>query len=140
MNINNLFNLFSVDDKEVYEQAQDTDALDHSFILLGMAIKGVENFYIIDQIYTSRYGEIYLSSRDNIKLKYFTGLYQYLERVDIKQGDTLQAIKDEFGCQAINYAFQEMLECFLEVEDYLKCAKIQKFIETFSLNKLEFTE
>lgn len=140
MDIDKLFELFSVGDTEVYKENGVIDILDNTYILIGMVVKGVENYYIIDQIYTARYGELYLSTRENIRLKYFNGLYQYLERVNIEEGDTLENLLDEFGPQAIYYAFQEMLECFLEVEEYLKCAKIQKFLEIFSLNKLEITE
>lgn len=137
MNVDKLFSLFTLGDSEVYKENKVEDILDNSFVLVGMAVKGVENYYIIDQIYTAKYGDLYLSSRENIRLKYFTGLYRYLERVDLSQEETLSTLVDEFGQQPMYYAFHEMLECFLEVEDYLKCAKIQKFIEIFSLNKLE---
>lgn len=137
MNVDKLFNLFSIGDNEVYKENEVEDLLDNSYVLIGMVIKGVENFYIIDQIYSSRFGDLYLSSRDSIRRKYFTGLYRYLERVNLSHEDTLLPLVDEFGEQPMYYAFQEMLECFLEVEDYLKCAKIHKFIELFSLNKLE---
>ena len=140
MDVDKLFDLFSVGDTEVYKENGVTDILDNNYILIGMVVKGVENYYIIDQIYTAKYGEFYLSARESIRLKYFNGLYQYLERVNVKEGDTLQHLVDEFTPQAINFAFQEMLECFLEVEEYLKCAKVQKFLELFSLTKLEVTE
>lgn len=140
MDIDSLFNMFSVGDSEVYKENMVEDILDNSYVLIGMVIKGVENFYIIDQIYTSRFGETYVSSKDSIRLKYFTRLLQYLERVDLSQEDTLQDLVYEFGYNSMYYAFHEMLECFLEVEDYLKCAVVHKFIELFSLNKLEVTE
>ena len=140
MNIDKLFSLFSIGDSEVYEENKVGDLLDNSYVLVGMVVKGVENYYIIDQIYNAKFGELYVSSRDSIRHKYFTNLYKYLERVNLSQEDTLLLLVDEFGEQPMYYAFQEMLECFLEVEDYLKCAKIQKFIEIFSLNKLEVTK
>ncbi len=136
LNTNQLFDIFLIGDEEVYKEHQVEDVLDNSFVLFGMVVKGVENYYIIDQLYEKRYGEQYDSVRESIKLKYFTGLVRYLERIEEIPEDTLHIIGDEFGLQAIDYALQEMLDLFIEVEYYEKCTILSKFQQLFSLNQL----
>ena len=136
VNTDQLFNIFHIEDKEVYEHHQEVGVVDSSFILFGTVVKGVENYYIIDQLYESRYGEQYTCFRNSLKVKYFIGLMRYLERIEELPGDTLSTLEDEFGLQAINYALQEMLDTFIEEEFYEKCTLLAKFQELFSLNQL----
>jgi hypothetical protein len=136
LDTNQLFDIFQMGDEEIYREHQVEDVLDNSFILFGMVIKGVENYYIIDQLYQKKYQEQYDSVRESIKLKYFIGLVRYLERIGEIPEDTLYIIEDEFGLQAIDYALQEMLDLFIEVEHYEKCTILSKFQRLFSLNQL----
>ena len=136
LDTNQLFDIFQMGDEEIYKEHQAEDILDNSFVLFGMVIKGVENSYIIDQLYQKKYQEQYDSVRDSIKLKYFIGLVRYLERIGEIPEDTLYIIEDEFGLQAIDYALQEMLDLFIEVEHYEKCTVLSKFQRLFSLNQL----
>jgi uncharacterized protein (UPF0305 family) len=127
---NDLFNIFSVGDEEIFKEHK-IEVVDNTFILFGMAIRGVENYFIIDKMYASRYQEHYDSVRDSIKLKYFNGLVNYLERVKDIKADTVEELADEFGPQAIKYGLEELLEFYKELEMYEKCAIIFKFYELF---------
>ena len=131
LNSDDLFNIFSIGDEEIYKEHKIEDLMDSTFILFGMVVRGVENYFIIDKMYANRYQERYDSVRENIKLKYFNGLINYLERVKVLQVDTVEELKDEFGPQAIKYALEEMLEFYKELEMYEKCAVIFKFYELF---------
>lgn len=136
LDTNQLFNIFQMGDEEVYKEHQIENVMDDSFVLLGTVVKGVENYYIIDQLYQKKYREQYDSQRDSIKLKYFIGLMKYLERIGEIPVDTLHMLEDEFGIQSIDYALQEMLDLFIEEEYYEKCTILAKFRELFSLNQL----
>ena len=131
LNSNDVFGIFSLGDEEVYKEHKVEDMLQDSFVQFGMAIRGVENYFIIDKIYANRYGDRYDSVRESIKIKYFNGLVNYLERIDLSQLDTPSLLMDEFGPQAIKYALEEMLDLYEEVEMYEKCAIIFKFYELF---------
>ena len=131
LNSDDLFNIFSIGDEEIYKEHKIEDMMDNTFILFGMIVRGVENYFIIDKMYANRYQERYDSVRENIKLKYFNGLVNYLERVKEIKVDTVEELKDEFGPQAIKYALEEMLEFYKELEMYEKCAIIFKFYELF---------
>ena len=131
LNSDDLFNIFSIGDEEIYKEHKIEDMMDNTFILFGMVVRGVENYFIIDKMYANRYQEKYGSVRDSIKLKYFNGLVNYLERAKDIKVDTVEELKEEFGPQAIKYALEEMLEFYKELEMYEKCAIIFKFHELF---------
>ena len=131
LNSDDLFNIFSIGDEEIYKEHNIEDMMDNTFILFGMVVRGVENYFIIDKMYDSRYQERYDSVRENIKLKYFNGLVNYLERIKVLQSDTVMDIEDEFGLQAIKYALEELLEFYKELEMYEKCAIIFKYYQLF---------
>jgi len=126
-----LFDIFSQGDEAIYKEHGAQDVLDNSFILFGMVIRGVENYYIIDRIYTYKMGKDYNSVRDSIKMKYFNGLVYYLERIDVLQSDTVIELIDEFDYQPIKYALEELLDFYEEKEMYEKCAIIFKFFDIF---------
>lgn len=131
-----LFNIFDVGDEEVYEQHGVQDILDNSFVLFGMVIRGVDNFYLIDQMYANKYKNEYTEVRDSIKLKYFTGLMRYLVRIDDIPLDTVSILQDEFGIEAIDYSLNEMLQAFEQDEQYELCSVVAKYLHLFSVKKL----
>jgi hypothetical protein len=134
--INRLFSIFQVGDEEVYKEHGVKDVLDNSFVLFGMVIRGVENYYIIDQLYFTRYGEQYLSVRDSIKLQYFNGLVKYLGRINEIEQPIINMLIDEFGEGAIHYAFHEMIDFYVSIEYYEQCSILKKYFDLFSLKKL----
>ena len=140
LNADNLFNMFSLGDEEIYRENGVEDVLDNSFTLFGMVVRGVENYFIVDQLYKVRFAKDYDKVSESIKLKYFTGLIRYLERVDGLQSDTLSSLEDEFSPQAIKYALEEMLEFFEGIEYYENCALIKKYYDLFFCRELEIQD
>ena len=126
-----LFDIFSQGDEAIYTEHGVDEVLDNSFVLFGMVVRGVENYFIIDKIYSYKFGQEYDSVSDSIKMKYFNGLLLYLERIDITQGDTLGDLLDEFEPQVVKNVLQELLDFYEEKEMYQKCAIIFKFYDIF---------
>jgi hypothetical protein len=137
LNSNSIFDIFSATDEEVYKEHNVEDLLKDPVIRFGTMVTGVENYYVMDLLYTKKLGERYLSNKENIKLRYFTDLMQYVGSIEDLQSDTLSIIEEEFGRGAIVYALEEMIETFISVEHYEKCAILQKYFDFFSLKKLE---
>lgn len=133
---NNLFDIFSQGDEQVYQEHGVTEILDNSFVLFGMVVRGVENYYIIDQLYQTKYKEQYDSVRESIKMKYLMQLMNYLGRITEIPSDTVHIIQDEFGEQSIHYALHEMIDFFEKVEYYEQCAKLKKYCDIFNVKKL----
>lgn len=133
-----LFSIFEKGDEQIYKDLGIEDQLDNTFVLFGMVVKGVENFYIIDQMYLNRYGESYDSVRDSIKLKYFTVLVNYLRRVGQFDSYTAHAVLDEFGQSAITYSLEHLLYFFEQKEYYENCALVKKYLDIFNQTSLSF--
>jgi len=133
----NLFNIFTVGDEELYKEYGVEEVLNSPFILLGMTIRGVENYYTIHQIYENRFKEEYDSVRDSIKLKYFITLVKYLERIENLPSYTVSNILEEFGESSVYFAFSEMLTFLEEKEYYEKCIVVKKFLDLFFLKELD---
>ena len=130
----NLFKAFSLEGDETNELPE---VPNDSFILFGTVLRGVESFYIIDQLYQMRYKDQYELVREKIKLKYFTGLMKYIDRIDDMSLDTVMYIEDEFGGQAIKYALEEMLQFFEQIEYYEQCITLKKYFDIFLQKKLQ---
>ena len=130
----NLFKAFSLEGDNTNELPE---VPNDSFILFGTVLRGVESFYIIDQLYQMRYKDQYELVREKIKLKYFTGLMKYIDRIDDMSLDTVMYIEDEFGGQAIKYALEEMLQFFEQIEYYEQCITLKKYFDIFLEKKLQ---
>ena len=130
----NLFKAFSLEGDETNELPE---VPNDSFILFGTVLRGVESFYIIDQLYQMRYKDQYELVREKIKLKYFSGLMKYIDRIDDMSLDTVMYIEDEFGGQAIKYALEEMLQFFEQIEHYEQCIILKKYFDIFLEKKLQ---
>ena len=130
----NLFKAFSLEGDNTNELPE---VPNDSFILFGTVLRGVESFYIIDQLYQMRYKDQYELVREKIKLKYFSGLMKYIDRIDDMSLDTVMYIEDEFGGQAIKYALEEMLQFFEQIEYYEQCITLKKYFAIFLEKKLQ---
>lgn len=130
----NLFKAFSLEGDNTNDLPE---VPNDSFILFGTVLRGVESFYIIDQLYQMRYKDQYELVREKIKLKYFTGLMKYIDRIDDMSLDTVMYIEDEFGGQAIKYALEEMLQFFEQIEYYEQCITLKKYFDIFLEKKLQ---
>lgn len=129
----NLFKAFSLEGDNTNDLPE---VPNDSFILFGTVLRGVESFYIIDQLYQMRYKDQYELVREKIKLKYFSGLMKYIDRIDDMSLDTVMYIEDEFGGQAIKYALEEMLQFFEQIEYYEQCITLKKYFDIFLQKKL----
>lgn len=131
-----LFSIFDKGDEEIYTDLNHNVDLSDNALLMGMVIRGVDNYFLLDKIYFNRYGEYYLSVKEKIKLKYFTRLLEYLTRVNEISLETISYIRDEFGLKAIIYSFQSMLSLFEEKEMYEDCVVVKKYLDLFQESSL----
>lgn len=131
-----LFSIFDKGDEEIYTDLNHNVDLSDNALLMGMVIRGVDNYFLLDKIYFNRYGEYYLSVKEKIKLKYFIRLLEYLTRVKDISLETISYIVDEFGLKAIVYSFQSMLSLFEEKEMYEDCVVVKKYLDLFQESSL----
>ena len=132
------FDMFDYSDEGDLERAGAIEALsdylEHPFILFGSVIRGVENYYIIREMYSRKYKEQFESIEESLQHKYFNRLYIMLERFDESNCEhVLEA--QRFERHESGWALLELRQFFEEVEDYEKCAKIQSVINTLLLHE-----
>ena len=89
-----LFSLFEQGDEEVYKEHGVQDTLHNPYVILNMVSRGIDNYAIMDMLYMKNYPENYKNVRDDVKLKYFTKLYLYLDRLVVED---IKAIKYVIG-------------------------------------------
>ena len=122
-----LFNIFSQHDQDILGE----QIIDNDFITFGTIITAIQNYYLLDQIYSYRLSKQYDSVKDRIKLKYFNGLMRYFNRLDVLQPDTVYDLEKEFGKQSIIKMLQQLISFYEKTEHYEKCAIIFKFLQKF---------
>lgn len=124
---NTLFSIFEQGDEEVYKEHGAEDALKNPYVLMGMTVRGIENYHMMDIMYMRQYPEQYKNVRKTIKLKYFTKLYKYLERIDSKHFDSIYKVGESFEKGQCFLSLDKMLRFFESLEHYEKCAVIKRF-------------
>ena len=124
-----LFSLFEVGDEEVYRENGIESTLKNPYVLMGMVVKGVENFIVLDQIYTKNHKEKYEKVKDHTKYKYFNKLYSFLEKIDSKKFETKYIIGESFDSGTVNSALHTLLYYYEGLEQYEKCAVIKRYID-----------
>ena len=132
-----LFSIFEKGDEEIYKENNIEELLDNPYVLIGMVVTGVENFYMIDQMYMLKHEEDYSRVRDKIKLKYFTKLSRYLDRVTPLEMEVVYNIGSDFELDRSIDALNELLLFFENIEHYEKCGKIKQYTDLLIGRKLE---
>ncbi len=132
-----LFSIFEKGDEEVYRENDVEDLLDNPYVLIGMVVTGVENFYMIDKMYTLKHEEEYGRVRDKIKLKYFTKLCGYLDRVTPLEMQVAYSIGADYELDRAIQAMNDLLFFFENIEMYEKCAKIKEYTDLLINKKLQ---
>lgn len=125
---NTLFSIFEQGDEEVYKEHNVEGLLDNPFVLIGMAVRGVENYHIMDLMYQRQYGNKYKDVQKEVKYKYYTKLFSHLNRVKFSETEAFN-IGNTFEVENTWNALNEILKYFEDIEQYEKCAVIKKAID-----------
>ncbi len=108
------------------------DLHSHGYIILGMVIRGVENYYILCDMLTREHGEDFKKVQDKVEKSYFDRLFLFLDKLDIENPSMIsQAI--EHDTSSIEYALGALLRVFEAHEEYERCARIIKLKQILSL-------
>jgi hypothetical protein len=113
------------DDNEEGPTKKVLDLTQHPSIGLGVFLQGIENFYILGEVYRRKYTEQFERIEETLKLDYFNRLYGYLEYFDETKLEHVLHAQD-FDESAVHFAFHEALKFYEEREEYLKCARLHK--------------
>lgn len=123
-----LFELFSKEE-EYQEDIQQKTLVGNNnpFILMGMVVRGVENFYILQEIHSSRNNREDLTKeerRNQIKYSYYKSLFKYIERINQDSMlDLEQCLIHDI--EIITLALNDILSLFESYEEYERCSIIK---------------
>ena len=124
-----LFSIFEAGDEEVYQENNVTSLLDNPYVLIGMVVRGVQNWHLMDLMYKRSYPKEYIKVRHTIQRKYFLRLISYLERLEVKSFSTIYTIGDSFDSQEVQYTFNILLDYFERFEMYEECAIVKDYLD-----------
>lgn len=124
-----LFSIFEQGDEAIYKEHGVEDVLNNPYVLIGMVIRGLENYSIMDLMYMRSYPEQYKAVRDTVKHKYYNNLYRYLTRVNLDSFEARYTIGETYDSQDVLFGLDTMLYYYEEKELYEKCAVIKKYMD-----------
>jgi len=115
--------------EEIQEQSIDRKWIskNNPFILMGMVVRGVENFYILQEIHSSKNNREDLTKEEKrkvIKYSYYKSLFKYIERINQDSMlDLEQCLIHDI--EIITLALNDILSLFESYEEYEKCSIIK---------------
>lgn len=124
-----LFSIFEQGDEEVYKEHGVEEVLDNPYVLIGMVIRGLQNYELMDMMYMRSYPEQYKNVRDTVRLKYYNGLFKYLTRIDPNKFESIYAIGESYDSQDVLFGLETLLYYYEDLEKYEKCATIKKYMD-----------
>lgn len=134
---NKLFDIFHHGDEAIYKEHGVKEALDSSYVLLGMVVRGVENFQLMDVMYSRQYPREYKRNRKSIAIKYFSKLFSYMSRINQDPVEVIEEMENGFDLTQIVVALDFLREFFEKIEHYEKCALIKTYIDACTTIKIE---
>lgn len=133
---NTLFSIFEQGDEQVYDENGVLDTLDNPFVLMGMVLRGLENYHMMDMMYMKQYPQQYKNVRKLTRYKYYNKLYGYLTRIDFTKYENIYKIGTSFGKEDVLYGLDKLLYYFEGLEQYEKCAVIKKYCDLLKKTKV----
>ena len=125
----NLFSIFEQGDEEVYIEHGVEEILQNPYVLLGMVVRGLENFQLMDLMYKRNFPKEYDSIQKSLKYKYYCKLFQYLERIDSSNFDSKHSIGESFDVDSVNFGLNTLRMYFENIEEYEKCIVVKKYLD-----------
>lgn len=129
---NTLFSIFEQGDEQIYKEHGLEDALENPFVLMGMVLRGIENFHMMDMMYMKQYPKEYKNVRQITQYKYFSKLFKYLQRIDSTNFNSIHKIGESFSKKEVDDALNYLRIYYEKIEHYEKCAVIKRYIDLLS--------
>lgn len=124
---NSLFSAFESGDEEVYKEHGVEDVLNNPYVIFGMVVRGLENYFLMDMMYSRNYPQQYQQVKVALRQKYLTRLYNYLLRVKLDEVDPKYKIGETYELDQVFIALEHLLSYFSSIEHYEKCKTIKQY-------------
>lgn len=131
-----LFSIFEQGDEEIYKEHNQEDVLKNPFVLMGMVLRGLENFQLLSLIYYKKEPKLFKRIEKEVQHKYYNKLFGYLTRIDVTKLETAYHIGESYSSTEITMALDELINFYVKVEEYEKCATIVKYKDLLILEEV----
>lgn len=129
LDVNTVFEIFDQDDQVIYDQAGLSDLFNDDRVLLNVVIRGIENYWRLEELYTNKDPVRYEKIKYKVKIKFFNKMFGFLERVNLSNLEPFYDTVQDLGYGTVEVALQELLAHFVELEEYEKCSSISKILK-----------
>lgn len=130
LNIQNLKNLFLKKQPEPQPEQDSTEESSNPYLNYSIAIRGVSQLELLDEIYMNRSPQEYSVVRNQVKIQQFDFIYKFLLKVPLeKDKDLIDFILNDLGKDEVLLNLNKLMLHFVELEEYEKCANIQKYLQ-----------
>lgn len=130
-----LFSIFEQGDEEIYREHGQEEVLKNPFVLMQMVMRGLENYQLMCMMYFKNFPKQFKRVEPTIKYKYYSKLYGYLLRINLRSIETIYTIGDSYEKKQVGDALNELLYYFESIEQYEKCGKIVEYIQMLVLEE-----
>lgn len=129
INLNNVFEVFDQGDEQLYEEAGLRYLMEDDTVLLNTVVRGLENYWKLDELYINKFSQQYKTVRHKVRLKYFNKMFKYLSRISLNKLEPFYDTVGDLGYGTVENALNEYLNHFIKLEEYEKCAKLKKVLD-----------
>jgi hypothetical protein len=133
LNPHTLFSIFEKGDEEIYEEHNLTELLDNPYVLMGMVLRGIDNYHTMDLMHLKHFGDRYREVRFKVRNQFYNKLFNYLNRIDITKLDSRYTITEEYNSDDIFSGLNVLLVYFEKREEYEKCGIIKRYQDLLNL-------
>jgi len=122
-----LFAIFDQGDEQVYEEHGQEEHLENPYVLMGMVLRGIDNYHLMDIMYMRQYPSRYKKVRNITKYKYYNKLLSYLTKIDSTCFDDIYKIGESFESGEAFVGLDTLRYYYENIEQYEKCAIIKRY-------------
>lgn len=122
-----IFSFFTQDEVEPEDFLQSREVSDTTILIT--VVRNIESYYFLDDISERKYGEAYVAIRNRVKTRYFNLLYKFLSMMKLTSIEALQDAMIDLGHGGVEFSLNDLMEFFITVEEYEKCAYIKKLLD-----------
>ena len=128
LNIDLIFEVFNQGDEVIYKEAGLENLMNEDAVLLNTAVRGIESYWRLDEMFTSRKYDEYQKVRHLVKSRYFSKMFGYLNKVSYTKLEPFFDTIGDLGYGTVENSLEEYLEHFIFTEEYEKCTVIKKLL------------
>ena len=103
------------------------ELLDNPYVLMGMVLRGIENYHTMDIMHLKHFGKTYKDVRSTVRNQFYNKLFGYLDRIDDSKFETKYTIAQSFEKTDVFHGLNVLLMYFEKREEYEKCVTIKRY-------------